>query len=194
MQNLCWCPFCVLSGIFCCLILSSQQTTDSDQWVQRELGLAYKPGASQVTSLSFLHDRPPPCLCMCCISRVNMLAVIESLKVRCSPSRVGGSWGGRYKGGGGAGLNVSHSLGTVASAWPEGRSAGQMKTNPSLCCSGNRPESWRATEVPKRFGLQRRTEGWLEMKGNVCLCMCACVRVCLCLRGGGSGGGAGLMG
>lgn len=48
--------------------------------------------------------------------------------------------------------------------------------------------------MPKRFGLQRRTEGWLEMKGKVCLCMCACVRVCLCLRGGGSGGGAGLMG
>lgn len=61
-----------------------------------------------------------------------MPALIESLKVSSNPSRVReGLWGG---------LNVIHSLGSVASEWPEGRSVGLMKTNPSLCCLGNRPE------------------------------------------------------
>lgn len=46
----------------------------------------------------------------------------------------------RRGGSGGGGLNVIHSLGSVASAWPEARSQGLMKTNPSLCCPGNRPE------------------------------------------------------
>lgn len=84
----------------------------------------------------------PLYLCMCCISRVNMPAAIESLKVIYGPCRDGVGlrcWG----------LNVIRSLASEARPWPEGRSQGLMKTNPSLCCPGNRSESWRASGVQR---------------------------------------------
>lgn len=45
-----------------------------------------------------------------------------------------------------------------------------MKTNPSLFCPGNRPESRGATEVHESFRLRRQREGWTRMKGSfVCV-------------------------
>lgn len=63
-----------------------------------------------------------------------MPTAIESLKVIYGLCRDG-------MGVGGSGLNVRRSLGSVARAWPKGRSRGLMKTNPSLCCLGDRSES-----------------------------------------------------
>lgn len=54
-----------------------------------------------------------------------------------------------------------------------------MKTNPSLFCPGNRPESRGATEVHESFRLRRQREGWTRMKGSfVCVCSC-CGRMIL---------------
>lgn len=54
-----------------------------------------------------------------------------------------------------------------------------MKTNPSLFCPGNRPESRGATEVRESFRLRRQREGWTRMKGSfVCVCSC-CGRMIL---------------
>lgn len=45
-----------------------------------------------------------------------------------------------------------------------------MKTNPSLFCPGNRPESRGATEVHESFRLRRQREGWTRMRGSfVCV-------------------------
>lgn len=48
-----------------------------------------------------------------------------------------------------------------------------MKTNPSLFCPGNRPESRGATEVHESFRLRRQREGWTRMKGSF-MCVCSC--------------------
>lgn len=143
------------------LFLSAQQIPDIDKCARHELTLTYKTSPLRLPSL-FLF------LPVYVLYQLNKYAGTDwELKgrLRSFQSQRGGV----------EGLNVIHSLGSVASARPEGRSEGLMKTNPSLCCLGNRAESWRATEVRKSFRVWRQREGWTGMKGSVCACMCVCV-------------------
>lgn len=109
-----------------CLTLWSQQNADSDQWVQHEIALAYKPLSP---FLLFIFTLFSLCLYICCISTVNMLLARRSLKVIYSPCRE-------------TGLRAKWHSQSGQCVWPEGRSQGLMKTNPSLCCPGNRPQNW----------------------------------------------------